>query len=105
MCYPLPRVTVDGTKSTTCARRAGDVIASEPRTKDLMVPEAGKRLALFGGAAWVALAALCVGGGAGAATTTAAPPTSGQPAPPPTEPTEIYEEPHDLGGGAGGGMG
>lgn len=75
-----------------------------------MISEAGKRFALVAGAASLALAALGVGGGAGLGTTTAAPApptTSEQPGPesPPTEPTKIEEEPHDLGGGAGGGMG
>jgi len=107
---PGPRgVTVDGTKSTSLrARQVGEVIASEMRAKDLMMPEAGKRFALVAGAASLVLAALCVGGGAGPATTTAAPPTpttSEQPGPPSPPPTEIEEEPRDLGGGAGGGMG
>jgi hypothetical protein len=95
--------------------KRGDIIASETRAKDLMMSEAKKGFALFGGAAVLALAVTCLGGTASSATTPVAsgpsapaePPstTSAPPAPAPTETTEIFEEPHDLGGGAGGGMG
>lgn len=78
--------------------------------------EAKKGFALLGGAAVLALAVTCLGGTAGSATGTAAVPAAigpSAPAAPPTtsttpitEPSEtIFEEPHDLGGGAGGGMG
>lgn len=76
--------------------------------------EAKKGFALFGGAAVLALAVTCLGGTASSATTPLAsgpsapaepPSTTSAPAPAPTETTEIFEEPHDLGGGAGGGMG
>jgi len=109
---PGPRgVTVDGTKSTSLrARQAGEVIASEMRAKDLMMPEGGSGLRSLPVPPRLCWRPCASAGGAGPATTTAAPPTpttSEQPGPesPPAEPTEIEEEPHHLGGGAGGGMG
>ncbi len=82
--------------------------------------EAKRGFALLGGAAVLVLAVTCVGAAANSATNTAttpmaigpsipaAPPTtSAQPSPAPesVEPTEEIPHDHDLGGGAGGGMG
>jgi len=90
----------------------GDVIASENESEDLMMVDVKKGFALLGGAAVLVLGVTCLGGAtswatAPVGTAPAAPPststtTSAQPIP--TEET-IEELPHDLGGGAGGGMG